>query len=143
MALPACATGSGSVVFAQVVAVVSSGRTPVTLLEPRKLRVQDVANETLEDLEFAKDRVVEIGLGFDMLVVTTTTQCYIYNLGNLNTPIIFNIKAPPHFVKLCKRHFLTVDLVTGIQVISYEGRAICNPKFQGLRHEYVTRTPLP
>lgn len=139
----ACPTGSGSVVFAQVVGRRFEWKnTEVTLLEPRKLRVQDVANETLEDLEFAKDRVVEIGLGFDMLVVTTTTQCYIYNLGNLNTPIIFNIKAPPHFVKLCKRHFLTVDLVTGIQVISYEGRPICNPKFQGLRHEYVTRDSL-
>ncbi len=139
----ACATGSGSTVFAQVVGRRFEWKnTEVTLLEPRKLRVQDVANEALEDLELAKDRIVEIGLGFEMLVVTTTSQCYIYNLGNLNTPIIFNIKAPPHFVKLCKKNFLTVDLVSGIQVISYEGRTVCNPKFQGLRHEYVTRDML-
>ena len=35
----------------------------VTLLEPRKIRVQDVASETLQDLAFARDRVVEVGLG--------------------------------------------------------------------------------
>ena len=35
----------------------------VTLLEPRKIRVQDVVSETLQDLSFARDRVVEVGLG--------------------------------------------------------------------------------
>lgn len=35
----------------------------VTLLEPRKIRVQDLATETLQDLFFARDRVVEVGLG--------------------------------------------------------------------------------
>ena len=104
--------GSGAVVFAQVVGRrFEWANSEVTLLEPRKIRVQDVANETLEDLEFARDRIVEIGLGFDHLIVTTTSQCYIYSMHNLNTPIIFDIKASPHFIHICKRHFLTLDLI--------------------------------
>lgn len=136
----ACAGGNGSVVFAQVVDRRFEWKNyEVTLIETRKIRVQDVANEAQEDLEFSRDRVVEIGLGFEYLVVTTTSQCYVYNLQNLNTPIIFEIKAPPHFIHLCKRHFLTLDQIGGINVISYEGRVLSNPKFQGLRSEYLTK----
>mmetsp|Transcript_5293 Transcript_5293/g.8626 ORF Transcript_5293/g.8626 Transcript_5293/m.8626 type:complete len:779 (+) Transcript_5293:121-2457(+) len=136
----ACAGGNGSVVFAQVVdRRLEWKNTEVTLIESRKIRVQDVANEALEDLEFSRDRVVEIGLGFDHLVVTTTSQCFVYALQNLNTPIIFDIRAPPHFLHLCRRHFLTVDQMNGLQVISFEGRVLSTPKFQGLRPEYLTR----
>jgi intraflagellar transport protein 80 len=136
----ACAGGNSSVIFAQVVDRRFEWKnTEVILIEPRKIRVQDIANETLEDLEYSRDRIVEIGIGFDYLIVTTTSQCYLYSLQNLNTPIIFDIKAPPHFIHLCKRHFVTLDRVSGLQIISYEGRIICSPKFQGLRAEYLTR----
>ena len=136
----ACAAGNNSVVFAQVVDRKFEWKnTEVILLEPRKIRVQDVALETLEDLEFSRDRVVEIGLGFEYLVVTTTTQCFVYNLANLNTPIIFDIKAPPHFIHLCRRHFVTLDQIGGLCIISFEGRVLCSPKFQGMRPEYITR----
>lgn len=136
----ACAGGNGSVVFAQVVDRRFEWKnTEVTLIASRKIRVQDVANESLEDLEFSRDRIVEIGLGFDYLIVTTTTQCFIYSLQNLNTPIIFEIRAPPHFMHLCRRHFLTLDQISGIQIVSFEGRVLSSPKFQGLRPEYLTR----
>lgn len=91
------------------------------------------------EIDFARDRVVELGLGFDHLVVTTTTQCFIYGLQNLNTPIIFDIRAPSHFVHLCSNHFLSLDIVSGLQVINYDGRVLCSPKFQGLRSEYLTK----
>ena len=58
------AGGNGSVVFAQVVDRHFEWKNcQVTLLEPRKIRVQDLATETLKDLFFARDRVVEVGLG--------------------------------------------------------------------------------
>lgn len=134
------ACGSGSVVFAQVVGRRFEWKnSEVTILEPRKIRVQDVATETLEELKFDRDRIVEIGLGYDHLVVTSTSQCFIYSMSNLNTPIIFDIKAPPHFIRLSCRHFLTLDQISGIQIISYEGRVLCSPRFQGLKPEYLTR----
>lgn len=136
----AAACGSGAVLFAQVVGKKYEWKnTEATLVSPRKLRVEDVLNETVDDLEFPRDRVVEIGIGYDWLVVMTITQCYVYSLQNLNTPHIFDIRAPPHFIHMCKRHFLTLDPVSGIQIISYEGRIISSPKFQGLRPEYLTR----
>lgn len=136
----AAAGGNGSVLFAQLVDRHHEWKnTDVILIEPRKLRVHDVANESIEDLEFPRDRVVEIGVGFDMLIVTTTTQCYIYNLQNLNTPIIFDIKAPPNFIHICRKHFLMLDQISGIQVFTFEGRVLCNLRFQGLRPEYLCR----
>lgn len=135
-----CASGTGAIVFAQVVDRRLEWKDwEVTLVDPRKIRVQDVANETLEELEFSKDRVVEMGLGFDHLIVTTTSQCFIYNLHNLNTPIIFEIKAPPHFIHICKRHFLTLDTINGLQIISFEGKLLSAPKFTGLRPDFLIR----
>ena len=134
------AGGNGEVVFAQVVGRKFEWKnTEVTILEPRKIRVQDVANETVEDLEYARDRVVDLGLGHEWMVVTTTTQCFVYNIQNLNTPIIFDIRGPPHFIHMCKRHFLTMDLINGLQVITFDGKVLCSPKFQGLRPEYLTK----
>ena len=134
------ACGSGDVVFAQVVDRRFEWKnSEVTLIEPRKIRVQDIINEALEELTFDRDRVVEIGLGYEYLVVTTTSQCFIYSMQNLNTPIIFDIKAPPHFIHMCKRHFLTLDHLSGLQIITYEGRVLCSPRFQGLRPEYLTK----
>ena len=44
-------TGSGSIIFAQLVDRMFEWKnTEVTVLEPRKVRVQDIAAETLEDL---------------------------------------------------------------------------------------------
>ena len=60
-------------------------------------------------------------------------------MQNLNTPIIFEIKAPPHFIHMSKRHFLTLDQINGIQIISFEGKILCTPKFQGLRPEYLVK----
>jgi intraflagellar transport protein 80 len=134
------ACGSGEVLLAQVVERKFEWKnTEVTILEPRKIRVQDLVNETLEDMDFARDRVVDIGLGHEYLIVTTTTQCFVYSIHNLNTPIIFDIRGPPHFIHVCKRHFLTMDLINGLQVISFEGKILCNLKFQGLRAEYLTK----
>jgi intraflagellar transport protein 80 len=134
------AAGCGSVIFAQVVGSRFEWKnTEVTVLQPRKIRVQDATMETLEEIEFARDRVVEIGVGYDSLVVTTTSQCFIYSLQNLNTPIIFDLRAPPHFLHLTKRHFLSLDQISGIQVISYEGKVLSAPKFQGLRPDYLTK----
>jgi len=134
------AGGEGAVVFAQVVGRKFEWKNiEATLVETRKIRIQDVGNESIEEIDFSRDRVVELGLGFDHLVVTTTSQCFVYGLQNLNTPIIFDIRAPAHFIHLCKTHFLSLDIVDGLRVINYDGRGLCNPKFQGLRPEYLTK----
>jgi len=134
------AGGNGSVIFAQVIDRKYEWKNiEAVLIETRKIRVRDIMNESVEDIEFAKDRIVDIGLGYDYLVVTTTNQCYIYHINNLNTPIIFDMKGPSHFIHLSKSIFLTMDLISSIQIYNYDGRVLCSPKFQGLRSEYLTK----
>lgn len=72
------AGGNGSVIFAQVVDRHFEWKNcQVTLLEPRKIRVQDVVSETLQDLSFARDRVVEVGLGKKIFYYGTVLKSYI------------------------------------------------------------------
>lgn len=136
----ACAGGNGAVLFAQVTDRHAEWRNAsVTLVSQRRLRIQDISAETDEEIELAKDRVVEMSIGHDHLVVMTTTQCYVYSLTNLNTPIIFDIKAPPLFLHICRRHFLSVDIVAGAQVISFEGRVLSTPRHANFRAEFLTK----
>ncbi|KAF5830135.1 hypothetical protein DUNSADRAFT_15001 [Dunaliella salina] len=55
--------------------------------------VVDLLSEIKDDLEF-RDRVVKISLGFDHLIVATSTQCHVYSISNLSTPCIFDLKEP-------------------------------------------------
>lgn len=134
------ACGGGAILWAQVVDRKQEWKNiETTLVGPRKISVHDAATESVEELSYPRDRIVEIGLGFDMLIVSTTRQCYIYTISNLNTPIIVDIKAPPHFIHMCRKHFLTVDSIGGLQVNTYEGRVASNPKFIGMRPEYLNK----
>jgi intraflagellar transport protein 80 len=136
----AAAGGNGNIVFSQIIDRKFEWKNyEVTLTGSRKIRVQDVSHEIIEDIELSKDRIVEIGLGYEQLIVTTTSQCYIYSFSNLNTPIIIDIKAPSMFIHLCRRHFLLCDRISGLQVISYEGRVLSSPKYPNLRPEFLTK----
>jgi hypothetical protein len=72
--------------------------------------------------------------GFNHLILATAAQCHIYDTRNFNTPHIFDLKDTVHLILQCERSFLTVDHFTGIQIYTYEGRHVCNPKFQGTCH---------
>jgi len=98
--------------------------------------VNDVLNESTEDLEF-RDRVVTMSIGFGYLVVTTGTQCCIYNLQNLATPTILEIKDVVSFILQSDKYFLTVDNTHGIQIFTYEGRPQGRPAFQGMKPELL------
>jgi intraflagellar transport protein 80 len=132
--------GNGTILFAQLIQrSFEYKNTEVILIEPRKLRIQDPINESVEDLEYPRDRIVEIAIAYEVLIVTTSTQCYVYNIQNLNTPIIFDLKISPNFIQICRRHFLMLDQLTGVQVFTFEGRVLCNLRFQGFRAEYLCR----
>mmetsp|Transcript_10377 Transcript_10377/g.19632 ORF Transcript_10377/g.19632 Transcript_10377/m.19632 type:complete len:756 (+) Transcript_10377:193-2460(+) len=131
------AGGGGAVCFGQIVdRTVEWRRLSATLEENNRIRVHDVASETNEDLDF-RDRVIKMSLGFNHLVVATSTQCSIYNTGNWNTPHIFDLKETVNLVLQCGKQFLMVDNFNGISIYTYEGRQVSNPKFQGLRTEFL------
>ncbi|KAJ3351960.1 Intraflagellar transport protein 80 [Entophlyctis luteolus] len=111
----------------------------VTLLDDRRVRVYEVINGSVENLEF-RDRIVKTSLAFGHLIVATSAQCYVYSDKNWNTPVIIDMTNNGRVIciKQCPDYFLFVDIAAGIQVFSYEGRLICSPKYPGLRPEFIT-----
>mmetsp|Transcript_57438 Transcript_57438/g.122180 ORF Transcript_57438/g.122180 Transcript_57438/m.122180 type:complete len:758 (-) Transcript_57438:34-2307(-) len=137
----ACGCGSGQVVFASLADRHFSWHdTDVTLDENNVIMVQDISNETKEELDF-RDRVTDMSLGYGALIVTTNTQCYIYQQNNWNTPHVEDLKEPPIMIVQCPFHFALVD-ASGIQIINYEGRTMSTIKFSGLKTEFLNHSTL-
>ena len=131
------AGGNGAVVFGYIVDKrMSWENVEIQLNEDNKIRVIDVIHEISEELEF-RDRVINFSLGYEHLVLTTTSQCYIYNVQNWQAPSRFDIKEPASLIFLSSKYFALVDLTNGIQIYNFEGRLMSNPKFQGLRVEFL------
>jgi intraflagellar transport protein 80 len=105
----------------------------VLLKDTHRVLVHDILGEMEEELDF-RDRVINLSIGYGHLVVTTSLQCCIYSLHNLNTPHIFDLKETVNYVQLSDKYMLMVD-TTGMNVYTYEGRPVASPKFQGMRAE--------
>ncbi|KAG5191643.1 intraflagellar transport protein 80 [Tribonema minus] len=132
--------GNGKLVVAQVVGrSLHWDRYEAVLVESHKVAIADVGGETREELEFARDRVVDMALGHGHLVVATASQCYVYAAPNWNTPHILDMRAPASLLALAAKHFLTVDALSGVQIWSYDGRQISAPKLPNLRPELLSR----
>lgn len=63
----------------------------VTILEDQRILVQDVLQGSKEYLDL-RDRVIKASLGFNYLVVATSSQCYVYSDRNWNTPVIIDLR---------------------------------------------------
>jgi len=138
----AAAGANGAVVFGQLInETLSWNNIEVELTEPTHIKVQDVFAETVEELDF-RDRVIEMALGYGYLIACTASQCYLYNCGNWNTPHIFDVRAPVNLIIQSDRHFIMVDNTNGVQVYSYDGRVLSNPRFAGIRVEFLNRRTL-
>lgn len=137
--LVAGAGGNGAVVLGQVVDKRLEWQNIVaTLRETNAIHIQNVNSDIVDELSF-RDRVVKMSLGYGFLIVATSTQIHIYNiLTGSGTPVIFDLKDSVNLILQCEKHFLTVDNFSGIQIYSYEGRMISNPKFGGLRTEFLS-----
>lgn len=53
--------------------------------------VKDILNETKENLDFP-ERIVHVAMKYNHLIVTTCSQGFVYQMSNLNTPQIINLK---------------------------------------------------
>ena len=87
-----------------------------------------------------RDRVVKMSMDFGHLVACTTTQIYIYNKKNWNTPTICDVKSGTVSLLLqADKVFCIADNVNGLQVFSYEGRLVSKPKFDGMHNEFLNK----
>ncbi|KAJ3288085.1 Intraflagellar transport protein 80 [Borealophlyctis nickersoniae] len=136
----ACMGGSGAVVFGHIINRRMEWKNwEVTLLDVNKIHIHDVIQGATENLEF-RDRVVKASLGFGHLVVTTSSQCYVYSEKNWNTPAILDLANNGRVtcIRQSSDYFLLVDTVSGIQVFTYDARLVSAPKFPGLRADCIT-----
>lgn len=135
----ACAGGSGAVVFGHLLNRTYEWKQyQITVLDDYKVHVNNVQGAT-ENLEF-RDRVIKVCMGFNYLVITTSFQCYIYNEKNWNTPTIVDLKNNGRVtcIQQCAEYFVLVDNFVGIQIFSYDGKLISQPKYPGMRGEFIT-----
>ena len=93
----------------------------ILLYSGRKtIALRNVTNDAWEQLEF-RDRIIQLSLGYNHLVVATTSQCYVYTTRNWNTPTIFELKdGSVSLIVQAEKHFLLVES-NSIHLYSYEG----------------------
>ncbi|KAL0481894.1 intraflagellar transport protein 80 [Acrasis kona] len=133
----AAAGGNGEVCFAQLVERQLEWRNlVVSINENLKMKVHDILGDTSEEIEF-RDKIIKWKLGFGHLVVATASQCWIYDVQSWNSPHQFDVKDNVSLILLSKKIFLMMDNSSGIQVYNYDGKLLSNPKFPGLRTEFL------
>ena len=99
----AAAGGNGNVCFGQLLErSVEWKNLVVTITDSLKLKIQDILIDNVEELDF-RDKIVNISFGFEHLIVATTAQCWIYNVGNWGTPHVFDVKDNVKLIMQCKK----------------------------------------
>ena len=132
------AGGNGYVLFGYIVdRHLSWGNVEVDLDENNKITVNDYVNEVSEELDFS-ERVINMSLRHHHLIVCTTHQVYIYNVANLSSPFVIDVKEPINSVVQGAKFLVLNDVVQNIHVYDYEGKHISSPKFQGMKVESIS-----
>ncbi|KAJ8958886.1 hypothetical protein NQ318_019654 [Aromia moschata] len=131
----ACA--NGHVIFAHVVERdVHYENFTATVSERKVVAVKNVLDDSVEQLELP-ERVIQLAMRYDHLVVTTPAQCYVYNTSNWNTPAIFDLKGGSvTLLLLCEKHMLLVEKSTA-GIYNYQGRLIASPRWPNMRLDYL------
>lgn len=55
------------------------------------ISIKDIVTDQSDQLDYP-DRVIQIALGFNHLVIATVKQCFIHKLSSWNTPVTFDLK---------------------------------------------------
>lgn len=132
------AGGNGYVLFGYIVdRHLSWGNVEVDLDENNKITVNDYVNEVSEELDFS-ERVINMSLRHHHLIVCTTHQVYIYNVANLSSPFVIDVKEPINSVVQGAKFLVLNDVIQNIHVYDYEGKHISSPKFQGMKVESIS-----
>lgn len=74
----------------------------------KTMTLQDIATKTNDTLDFP-DRIIHWNLGYEHLVVATTTQVHIYNQKYINTPLaVIDGRNDVRVIELGKKFVLYV-----------------------------------
>ena len=121
------AGGNGTVVFGSIIdRAVTWKNIEVRLDENNKLIVTDFETDGFQEIDF-KERLIDMTLGYNYLIVVTSNQCYIYNVDNLNTPYKFDIKEKVKMILMCPQYFALVNDNTGLNIYKFDGKQLNLP----------------
>ena len=104
-----------------------------SLNERNQIIVQNILSpdfqSVYETLEFTES-VINFSINYDHLVVVTAKQCYIYYIESVTTPHIIPLKPGTvvYVILQTPSFFILVNNLSGLHVIGYEGRTICQFK---------------
>lgn len=74
-----------------------------------------------------------MSIGYNDLIVTTASQCHIFNFANWNTPNIFDLKDSVSLILQSPKYFCLIENTNGIKVYNYDGKEVSNPKITGAK----------
>jgi len=104
--------------------------------EDNKISVNDCLHEMNEDLDF-RERVVNMSMKNNHLIVCTTSQCYVYNVMNWSSPFVFDVKDTVYLIVQGAKYFVLIDASQNFAIYNYEGKLVSAPKLQGLRVDFL------
>ena len=127
------AGGNGSVVFGGLVdRAVTWKNIEVRLDENNKLIVTDFQSDGFAEIDF-HERLIDMTIGYDYLIVVTNSQCHIYTVDNLNTPYKFDIKQKVKLILKCPKYFALIDDNNGMSIYTYDGKPTQTPDIKNVR----------
>ena len=133
------AGGNGSVVFGSIIdRAVSWKNIEVRLDENNKLIVTDFQTDGFADIDF-NERLIDMTLGYDYLIVVTNNQCHIYNIDNLKAPYKFDIKEKVKMILMSPKFFALLDDMNGLNIYTYDGKQIQSPQITGVRFSLLSK----
>lgn len=133
------AGGNGQVVFGHIVdRTLQWAHIEAVLDSENRISINDCLHEMNDDLDF-RERVVNMGMKHNHLIVCTTSQCYVYSAMNWSSPFVFDIKDVVFLIVQGAKYFALIDASQNFNVYSYEGKLVSSPKYQGLRVEFLNQ----
>lgn len=135
----AAACANGKVLFAHVVdRHVHYKNFTASVTERKTVTVKNVHDPDAIELLELPERVIQMTMRYSHLVLTTPTQCYIYDTSNWNTPAIFDLKdgGSVILISLCEKHMLLVEK-NNVGLYNFQGRLIASPRWPNMRLETI------
>ncbi|KAG6457329.1 hypothetical protein O3G_MSEX010242 [Manduca sexta] len=134
----AAACANGHVLFAHIIDREYTWKNfACTQIGRKVISIKDIVTEQSDKLDYP-DRVIQIALGFNHLVIATVKQCFIHKLTSWNTPVTFDLKDGTISMILLSERCLCVIERAGLSVYSYMGRLLASPRM-GVRPETLGR----
>ncbi|XP_063530028.1 intraflagellar transport protein 80 homolog [Cydia strobilella] len=137
----AAACANSQVLFAHIIDREYTWKTYACTQTGRKvIAIKDITTDQSDQLDYP-DRVIQIALGFNHLVIATVKQCFIHKLTSWNTPVTFDLKEGTISMILLAEKCLCIVERTGVSIYSYMGRLLASPRW-GARPDTLGRSAL-